>query len=592
MNIYKKYCLMVFVLLLMTSIVYVSNSDAAEGSSAAVDNVAESVLSYFTPMNGVVDSVDSGLATVKLGNEVSVNEGMRLSVFRKGAPFYHPVTKELIGESENYIGRVEVNEKSKDGLYACRIISGSVKAGDPVRITSAKIKLAFFQDRKANWAMSELFYNTLKDSGRFDILEAYTSSYETDHLSGIARGLGADAVLMFSTPQVDGKKFLNAKLFWANETRMFADIAFVTGSDINEMIKPYEEFIIASGAGFEPWGSFQLERGQLIAMGDVDGNGENEFVVSNGNILKVYTLKDELQEVWEIKGARGEKHISIDIYDANGNGVAEIFVTSLTEGDNLSSLSEQEVVSTDTGASRLSSYVVEFDPSAGYHKIADNIPFFFRAAGRKLLMQRYTSQRVFSSNVYETVWQEGEYLPGYELHLPDGVNIYGFAYIDWQEKGQQYVVSFDDKGYLTMYDAQNNGIWQSRRTYGKPVMSFKKKSYSLINPIKTWFVRGRLFPVKTERGQEVIVVNRVPMVSKLPGLGTREAEVYSLWWDGSSMQENLVLSDISGKVTDYLIEGNNLFLLAKGTMVSLAKNAFSGNFVKGSVLYYYSFGKK
>ncbi len=58
------------------------------------------------------------------------------------------------------------------------------------------------------------------------------------------------------------------------------------------------------------------------------------------------------------------------------------------------------------------------------------------------------------------------------------------------------------------------------------------------------------------------------------------------------MQEQLVLSDISGTITDYLIEGTNLFLLAKGNMISLAKNAVSGNFVKGSVLYYYSFGKK
>jgi hypothetical protein len=583
-----------FVLIIMSSAVCFPAADTGlDKSGNAAKRVSDSVLSYFTSMHGVVEGVENDHIAVKLNNEAAVKKGMRFAVFREGAPFYHPVTKEQIGKSEDRVGTIEVEEVSENGLHKCRIINGSVQSGDLARITSSKIKLAFFQDRKANWAISELFYNTLKNSERFDILEAYTSSYETEHLSGLARGLGADAVLMFSTPFKDGNKLLNAKLFWVNDNSIFADISDVAGTDIDEMIKPYERFLVAAGSGLEPWGSYHLGNGYLVAIGNVDGLGEKEIVVSDGNILRIYSLRDELQEIWQIKGANWEKHLSIDIMDVNGNGVAEIFVTNMIDSDNTDALINDS--HTDTPSSvrqRISSYVIEYDPSSGYRRIADNVPYFFSKAGSTLLLQEYSLNKGFAPPVYQAQWKEGQYKPGRALQLADNVNLYGFTYIDWQHNGQKYLVSFDDNGFLTMYDGQQNAVWKSKKSFGEFEMTFEKKTSGTINLMKKWSVRGSLFPVTTDRGQEVIVVKRVPFVEQVPGLGAKEAEVYSLWWDGTAMQEQLVLSDISGTITDYLIEGTSLFLLARGNMLSLAKNAISGDFVKGSVLYYYSFGKK
>jgi hypothetical protein len=141
---------------------------------------------------------------------------------------------------------------------------------------------------------------------------------------------------------------------------------------------------------------------------------------------------------------------------------------------------------------------------------------------------------------------------------------------------------FDDKGDL---------LWKSSKTYGKLDLSFEGKSYSAVDP-KEWFVRGRLIPVKTERGQEVIIVDKKPIVEKVPGLGNRGAEVYSLWWDGSIMDEKLILDEVSGTITDYWVEGKKLYLVARGDLLSFVKNAATGEFSKGSMLYFYNLKEK
>ena len=105
-------------------------------------------------------------------------------------------------------------------------------------------------------------------------------------------------------------------------------------------------------------------------------------------------------------------------------------------------------------------------------------------------------------------------------------------------------------------------------------------------------MKGRLVTVITERGQEVIVIKKVPYLSNVPGLGTKRAEVYSFWWDGGMMDETLILSEIKGTVTDYWVEGKNLLILTRLNFFGYLSKTLSGNFKRKSILYYYSLGGK
>jgi hypothetical protein len=549
----------------------------------------DSILVYFSPLSGTVEDIGDGVAKIRLEKDVQIKRGMRFSVYRESSEFYHPVTNELIGGSDEFVGRVEVeHEDAGDGLYLCTIIKGDIRVGDKVRITSSKIKLSFFQDRKADWAISDAFYRSLNDSGRFEILESYTPNYEPNALSELARDLDAEAVLMFSTPVKDEKRFLNIKLYWAEDVEMFGEIEEVAGHNLAKMLASEEEFIPTSLTSMEPWENHVLSEGQLIAMGDVDGNGIKELAISNGRDIKIYSLKEELQEIWFIEGSPEDSHLSLDILDLNNNGMAEIFVTSIVNSGKTNK-TDGKIYSDDN---RISSYVIEYDGSEGYRKIRYKMPYFMRVIGKTLLMQRSASHRIFSGPVYEGEWDEGHYQPEEPLKLPAGVNIYGFTFVDWKDDGQSYLMTFDDNGYLYLYDDNGNIMWKSSKSYGQFPFSFVKRTYSMVNTKVKVSIRGRLISVKTERGQEIIVVKKNPVLQGVPGLGVWGADVYSLWWDNGVMTEKLIKSEVSGTVTDYWVEGKELFLIAGGNLISLIENATSGEFSKGSILYYYSFGEK
>jgi hypothetical protein len=587
----------IYIVILICCILFTANSavlgDISQNAETdhPVTSARDFVLSYFTPVNGTVLDIADGVVSVKFEGQGIIKQGMRFSVYRKGKPFYHPVTKEQLGNAEEFIGKIEVKEfKEPDRLCICTAIKGDIKAGDVARITTSKIKLAFFQEKKSDWMLSEAFYSSLKDSGRFEILESYTPTYQPEELAHLAGNMNAEAVLLFSTPVKDEKKTLNIKLYWAEDAKAFASMEELAGNDTVKMLSPGEELVSASLVNKEPLGSYRLSGGQLFAIGDVDGDGNMELVVSDDNKISIYNFKEKLQEVWSLKGTPQEKHLSIDVLDVNNNGKAEIFVTymtgtgSINTGDGAGSMRSDNIA--------IKSFVIEYDPLERYKKIKDNLPYFLRVSGKTLFMQKFDTGKIFAGPVYEGEWKDGTYQPKRQMALPPDINIYGFTFVDWQNSGRHQLMTFDDDGYLILYDDQGHEIWKSGSSYGKFRFAFEKKTYSATNQVAKWYIRGRLIPVRTDRGEEIIIVSNIPLFTNAPGLGTKGTEIHSLRWDSGEMDEKRLLTELPGRITDYWIEGNKLFFIVKVSLWSIIENAASGELSKGSVLYYYNLGEK
>ncbi|HBH61285.1 MAG TPA: hypothetical protein DDX85_06000, partial [Nitrospiraceae bacterium] len=546
----------------------------------------DAVLGYFMPVSADIIHVEDRTVQVRPGGAIHVRKGMRFSVFREGAPFYHPVTNALIGRAEDFVGRIEITGgDTVEGVYPGMIISGDVREGDNARISSSRIKIAFFQDRKADWSVSEAFYGALKDSGRFEFVEAYTPDYSADTVSRLARGLGAEAALIFSTPEKNGKRFINIKLYWAEDAGVAGEIEQAARSD-DGISPPEEEFIPGVFQETRPWRTFSLPGGLLIAMGDVDGNGSNEFAVSDGRNIRIYSVTEDFRELWNIKTEGEGSHLSLDILDVNNNGRAEIFVTSAVNPGTITTaeggLSKDDM--------RLNSFILEYDPAEGYKRISENIPYFLRVLGKTLLMQRYSSTRIFGGPVYKAKWDGSQYQPSVPFVLPEGANIYGFAFVDWKNEGHADVMTYDNDGYLCLYNDNRVLKWKSEKSYGPFTFSFESRIRSLANPVLKWSVRGRLAVVKTARGQEIVAVSREQVLSVLPALGTHKAEVYSLWWDGEVMDRKLIMNEIYGSVTDYWIQGRELFLVARAGLSTFLGRLTEGEFSASSILFYYNFG--
>ena len=99
-----------------------------------------------------------------------------------------------------------------------------------------------------------------------------------------------------------------------------------------------------------------------IALGDVDGDANNEIVMAGKNALYVYrlTADKQFQKIGEIEEDSYGSILGVDAGDINQNGTAEIFVTRLL-----------------SNAKRLSSYVLEWD-GHGFKKTATGANWFYR----------------------------------------------------------------------------------------------------------------------------------------------------------------------------------------------------------------------
>ena len=400
-------------------------------------------------------------------------------------------------------------------------------------------------------------------------MESFTSTYEPEVLTELARKLGAEAVLMFSTSSVKKSKKIHIKLYWAEDATMFSQIDEPLHQETVAVISDKTNTFTASSekAGLQK--IYELDRGHLFAIGDADGDGRENVVIGDKNKVIIYSVNDVLKEMWSVKGPGSGNILSIDMLDANNNGRPEIFVTALVRN------------------SQIRSFIIEYDPDRGFHKVAQNIPYFFRVTGNSLLMQKFGQSRTFGGPVYKGMWKDGKYQTGSKLNLFDEVNIYGFAYVDWHGTGQSQLISIDDKGFLKLYDNKGGIDWESGRSFGKPEISFRREISSDME-YSEWFVRGRLMTIAMDGKEALVVINRIPASPLLPELGSRGGEVYLLWKENGAMQQKLIQKEIPGSLTDYLIKDNNMFLISRGSTLSNIKNIASGKSGKSSLFFHFT----
>ena len=62
----------------------------------------------FQPMESLVVSVDGDVIYLDVGEAAGAQAGQEFPIFRKGEPFYHPVTGRLLGYYEDVLGWAQV----------------------------------------------------------------------------------------------------------------------------------------------------------------------------------------------------------------------------------------------------------------------------------------------------------------------------------------------------------------------------------------------------------------------------------------------------------------------------------------------------
>lgn len=539
------------------------------------DTLQKETMAYFRPLRGEIISIDGKNIVMSIDAESAALPHMRFNVLRKGEPFYHPVTKELLGRFESIVGKVELEKGLPEG-YAGFLMEGEAAPGDTVRISETKIKMFFCQSEDIDWNIADEYYRRLKETGRIEMLD---SSLETNDKSAVleeAKKLGAEVALLITARSDESDTLLKTQLFWVEDGARFFDREIKVDTALAKDLKFGEEYFISQSD--EVLFAYDLPMdAKLLTTGDFDGNGTSEIALSNGEEVKMYMPSVDLQFLWELDEARQGDHIWIDSVDLNRNGKDELVITTFRD--------DSELPDADTGVTIseggvVISYLFELSGTE-FQKMWEG-KYFLRSMGDDLLLQAYSRRDGFSGDIF-TMKYDGQYRIGTTVNVPKDMNIYDFVFLRGDSK-ENIIFAYDDNGFLNLYEATGIRTWRSRASTGGFIWKFKKRSTTVSPEPGEWAVKDRLI----ERFREILVVERIPVVKQVQGIGFKSSRIKRYWWNGFSMEESILINKIAGTVLDFAIVGDKMLVLSSPLLGIKFKNILKGKNPVGKILSMYS----
>lgn len=513
----------------------------------------DSVLSFFIPVEGIVNSVGNGSISAKMDGAPVLKEGMRFKVLRKGVPFLHPVTKEPLASLEENIGIAELVNADPSHL-TLKSLDGNPAQGDIVRISRAKARLLFYQLGSVSWGISDEYFRLLKESNRFELL---TTGLDNPEMAvEEAKRLKADAVLILSQSTENEKVILSQKIIWTLDSKELMHSASAIEAGVlkdltlgDELFAPKKDLALTFKV---PFGA------ELITLADVKGKGQKVLLIGMGRKIIAYDIKSSVLapalEGAEIKGRAGDEFLRLDGMDMNGDGKDEIIITAMN-------------------GKELISYIYSFED--GKFRLLWKGNLFLRPIESALYAQKYNSSGGFRGHIFGVSWngktleENGKDLTD-DYKLPDGINIFDFALME--ANGTRGVLAYDKDGFLNFY---NGGVksWRSPTDFGGFLHKYKNESPTVMVDMGEWSLKDKIYFF----GKQALVIKREQLVGKAKGLGYKKSEIKGLIWNGISFESFDVINNLAGTVFDFVYDQNRLLVLSSPVFNVELKKLVQGN---------------
>ncbi len=204
---------------------------AAQTGPPTLSVLVNQVVALFPPVNGDVLEVQGKTVTLALGRRDGLVAGVELIAYREGRELRHPKTGEMLGRTEQVVGRVGVQQVSEAYATGAVVEGGDVRPGDKVRVSSGKIKLTLLpitegvKDGLVEAATYELI-EALNRTGRFQIALgdavnvwlAQQGVKRQDVLEGkglepVGSRFKVEDLLVVAFSRVQGKPYMDVRLF-------------------------------------------------------------------------------------------------------------------------------------------------------------------------------------------------------------------------------------------------------------------------------------------------------------------------------------------------------------------------------------------
>ncbi len=282
-----------------------------------------------------------------------------------------------------------------------------------------------------------------------------------------------------------------------------------------------------------------------MALGDVDGDGNQETVFIGGSKVFVYRYGDgKFVRVGEMASKRHNIHIGVDVADINNNGKAEIFVTNYTNPD------------------RMNSFVLEWNGTK-FVKISEKINWYFRVLnlgkrGNLLLGQkRGSSSEIFATGIYEMKWENGRYVQAERLNHPRNMNIYGFTYGNAMNDGREMMVAFRYNDQIRILNQNGEEEWTSSEKFGGNTIYLESPSEDDKDKMDHYYLPHRIHVADLDRdgkNEIVLVKNRDTAGRTFARFRLyKNGHVEFLTWNNIGMDLKWKTQEISGYISDYAI---------------------------------------
>lgn len=348
---------------------------SAQTAQPTLGVLVNQVVALFPRVDGDVLEVQGVTVTLSIGKRDGLVPGVELALYRQGRELVHPRTGEVLGKTEQALGRMLVQQVFEAYSTGTVTPGSEVKPGDRARVSAGRIKLTLLplvegvKDALAEAATYELI-EALNRTGRFqvglgDAVNVWLGQQgikRQDVLDGkglapVGERFKVENLLVVAYTRVEKKPYMDVRLFtFPAGTALLTTAQFVPPSikatprgDFSAAGKPKEsqtpgvvKSLLARlltgelDAGTYSSGESQIPLKEIakfpyavIAM-DVavaPQDGVPRMVVTDGEKVYLYKIVEQVLEAeWTHQPNRPGRIFSAQLADLNGDGVLDVVV--------------------------------------------------------------------------------------------------------------------------------------------------------------------------------------------------------------------------------------------------------------------------
>lgn len=312
-----------------------------------------------------------------------------------------------------------------------------------------------------------------------------------------------------------------------------------------------------------------------LVAADLDRDNEKELFILSAKKLVISRAKPAgLEVVQEITNNDSSVNVSLAVADADNDGAPELYVSRMYKEKPYSSIIEHT--------------------EGKYKESASKISWLFRTVtvnGKETLLgQRFKANsyygkiKILSKKGSELI-EEGDFTQ----ELPDKTNFYNFEVLKDPAGSGNTIASLDDRNYLKLYRTGDNGLseaWKSAGFYGGTLNVIEPEGSPVYHPVESRIVEADLDKDGTP---ELVIKKNVPggfgRASARPW-SFKSGQIVGLKWDGAMYGESWQSKEISGYISDFIVDDLN----ADGSReVIMLVTEGEGGLSKGSKSYILSY---